>query len=398
MKKILIYSLVAFLLTTNFTYAAVTTGSDYKLLTPLPCIEGTGNGCTVGQPITKINLDTYIQYVFKISIALAVFLAIIMIIWGGFEYMTSEVPFIKGNARDRITNAIVGLLCVLVSYLVLLTIDPRLVQINSKIDPVCPPGNILKDSICNPADMVAFYNTLKTDLSNLTVDTQTQVNNIEKQLASTQKQKDDLIKKCNASEFEMEYCATNLEKLDQDMIAKKNQLYKLVTNEIGYVQFNNALGIISDNKNYTETATLGDKSGNSYFIKNGALSSELVSNLQNAKDTITSRYNDSIGKVGNTDPATTQLLTKQRDFYLNEISKQADITSTVIRYKNTSGSSNGGDLQYRALEKPYLEEKLAQYQDELSNPKLGTDVGLEDQYKKLLSQRIDMITGALNSK
>ncbi len=108
-------------------------GHEYTLLQPLPCIQGTSTGGECATTPT-IDLNGYIGYIFKFAIALAAFLAVIMIIWGGVETMTSEVPFIKSNGKDKIQNAVIGLVMVLASYLILVTIDPRLVEINTSID------------------------------------------------------------------------------------------------------------------------------------------------------------------------------------------------------------------------------------------------------------------------
>ena len=111
--------------------------ANYTLLAPLPCINGTGNGtCSSGQTIQTINAKSYAVYIFKLMIAGAIFLAIVRIIWGGFQYMTVEAYEGKSDAKGIIQGAIMGLLAALGSYLILYTIDPRLVDI-SLINP--PP-------------------------------------------------------------------------------------------------------------------------------------------------------------------------------------------------------------------------------------------------------------------
>ena len=165
MKKTLLLILIAL-----STLPAFSKAQEYTLLEPLPCIKGTSTDNTCKDGVTKtINLNDYIGYVFKFSIALAALLAVIMIIWGGVEYMTSETPFGKGNGRERIENAVIGLVMVLASYLILATIDPRLVEIKTSIDPI-----VIKQS---DLDAVANFQTqLGNDLRALSAETQSRTN------------------------------------------------------------------------------------------------------------------------------------------------------------------------------------------------------------------------------
>lgn len=115
---------------------ALNTADSYKLLEPLPCVAGAGQNCKEGEVMTEVNLAEYIGYVFKLAIALSAFLAVVVIMWAGFRYMTLESIPDKVDARTRIQNAVFGLLAVLGSYLILNTIDPRLTNINTSIPPL----------------------------------------------------------------------------------------------------------------------------------------------------------------------------------------------------------------------------------------------------------------------
>jgi len=189
MKKYYIFSLILLSLvlsahsvsadtsTTGFLFSGNT--SSYTLLEPLPCIEGTGNNCSNEKglsTINKINVNQYISYMYKFSLALAVFLAIFMIIWGGFEYMLSEAITSKKDAKDRINHAVFGLVLALVSFLVLQTIDPRLVRIQTQLPVICPsvkPGLILNDkrsTVCDTATIQDFQKDLTKSLADLAVE------------------------------------------------------------------------------------------------------------------------------------------------------------------------------------------------------------------------------------
>jgi uncharacterized membrane protein YeaQ/YmgE (transglycosylase-associated protein family) len=105
--------------------------STYTLLEPLPCIASAGSNCTSSSPpTTTINIQTYIVYIFKLMIALAVFAAVVMCIIGGFEYMLTDSVSKKLDAKGTIKNAVLGLAGALCSWLILYTINPNLVNVS----------------------------------------------------------------------------------------------------------------------------------------------------------------------------------------------------------------------------------------------------------------------------
>ena len=70
----------------------------------------------------------FIGKVFQFGIAAAVALALIMIIWGGIEYMTTDSWQHKESGMTRIQDALWGLGLAFVSYIILNTINPCLVD------------------------------------------------------------------------------------------------------------------------------------------------------------------------------------------------------------------------------------------------------------------------------
>ena len=74
------------------------------------------------------SLYTYLRAVFLTGIGLAGVLAVLMIVIGGIQYIGSGMsPSGKEDAKERITNAIMGLLLALLSWIILNTINPTLV-------------------------------------------------------------------------------------------------------------------------------------------------------------------------------------------------------------------------------------------------------------------------------
>ncbi|MEK7641993.1 MAG: hypothetical protein AAB365_03315 [Patescibacteria group bacterium] len=117
----------------------------YTLLEPLPCIPspaakdangnaipGTEVACS-GATQEDVDFKTYVQYVFNLLIALSAAAAVFMIVWGGFKYTSSDSFTGKNEGKETIIKALQGLLLVLCSYLILRTIDPRLVAIPSTL-------------------------------------------------------------------------------------------------------------------------------------------------------------------------------------------------------------------------------------------------------------------------
>ncbi len=135
LKKITILSLII-LASSTLVYAdaggaGAGRDSGYKLLAPV--------GDTAFVAPDTFNL--YLQQIINISIGIAGALSVIILIIGGLQYVFSSVSeSAKKDAKDRITNAITGLLIALSGYLLLNTINPDLIKLGlPKIDKLSPP-------------------------------------------------------------------------------------------------------------------------------------------------------------------------------------------------------------------------------------------------------------------
>jgi len=91
---------------------------DYQPLSPLPGAEN----------IT--TTEEYLKTVFRTTIGIAAVLAVLMIVIGGLQYMTSEAIGDKQSAKDKMTYAIWGLLLAIASVLILQTINPQLLELD----------------------------------------------------------------------------------------------------------------------------------------------------------------------------------------------------------------------------------------------------------------------------
>lgn len=73
----------------------------------------------------------WVNTVYNFSITAAIILATIMIIYGGYKYITSSGnPDAIAEAKDIITGAIVGLVLLILAALLLSTISPSIVGIS----------------------------------------------------------------------------------------------------------------------------------------------------------------------------------------------------------------------------------------------------------------------------
>jgi len=94
----------------------------YTLLESLPSAGD-------GDLSNDVTLSEYLGWLFKFALVMAGFLAVLMITVGGIIYMASggnESQITK--AKERINNALWGLLLAFASYLLLYTINPQLVS------------------------------------------------------------------------------------------------------------------------------------------------------------------------------------------------------------------------------------------------------------------------------
>lgn len=185
MKKTLIITTLV-LITCISVQAQVSTSNNpaqnsplpsYTLLEPLPCIPSPAakdiNGNTIeGSAVTcskpgalqeTVNFKFYIQYMFNLFIAIAAGAAVFMIVYGGLKYMSTDSWNGKAEGIEKMKNALLGLLLVLTSYIILRTIDPRLVAIPTTLVPAL---NIKYENANS-----SLFEALKRDSEKLKVDT-----------------------------------------------------------------------------------------------------------------------------------------------------------------------------------------------------------------------------------
>ncbi len=123
MKLVLVLFVVALPLSTVFAELPKL-DMTYTFLSPLPELG------TTFDPTVPNNLGTYLNAIIPVFIGVCVILAVIMIVLGGLQYMTSELISGKEAGKERIRNAIFGLLLALGAWLLLYTINPKILDVD----------------------------------------------------------------------------------------------------------------------------------------------------------------------------------------------------------------------------------------------------------------------------
>jgi hypothetical protein len=98
---------------------------DYTPLEPIPVLGG-----------GTVSLSSYIPNLVKLIIQIAGVLAVVMIVLGGVQYLSTDAIGGKSEGKQKIENAIYGLLLAIGAYVILNTINPGTLQLQLIINPI----------------------------------------------------------------------------------------------------------------------------------------------------------------------------------------------------------------------------------------------------------------------
>ena len=124
MKKILLLLCVL-----SLGFAPHVFAQGFVPLAPIP-------GLTEGGAADSSNLALFFNNLYKFLIGLAAALAVIEIIWGGLEISTKDSVSKQSDGRERITQAIFGLILVLSPVLVFSIINPSILNLSLNLKPL----------------------------------------------------------------------------------------------------------------------------------------------------------------------------------------------------------------------------------------------------------------------
>ena len=127
-KTVLILSALSF-----FAMASTALAQGFIPLAPIPGLTDPGTATSI---INANSFASFFNNLYKYSIGLASALAVIMIIWGGLEISTQDSVSQQSKGRERITQAILGLILVLSPVLVFSIINPSILNLSIGITPL----------------------------------------------------------------------------------------------------------------------------------------------------------------------------------------------------------------------------------------------------------------------
>jgi len=111
------------------TFAVDCTADKTTGFVPLACYQGSAL-----QDLYSTQGDnalaSFLNKLFTFSLSIGAILAVVMIVWGGYLYMFKDSFASKLNAKEKITNAVIGLLLLLGIYLILYQINPDILRLN----------------------------------------------------------------------------------------------------------------------------------------------------------------------------------------------------------------------------------------------------------------------------
>ncbi len=403
MKKILFYSLILVVWFAGATSVKSATDNTYTLLEPLPCLE---EGCVGTQP--TIEIDQYITYIFKFAIALAVLLATVMIIFGGFQWMFSEVPSVKSDGKGKINDAIYGLIAVLVSYLVLQTIDPRLVNIDTRIAPICTAADKLKGGRCASGQLGDFAKELQDDFRNLALEKRNAVLALEPRRLDLVNLKEDLKKRLAVGEIDRDQFLKQITPINAELADIEVEQHKITSEGLGLTQFN-----IVHKELYNKAGLTGNQN-----VLNQYTAEVVADNLRDGKlptlspNLIQKQYNEKINEIRAITPQTknvadyASLLSKQRNFFIAQVKEEVMLHSMLLGVVANGGVAvevigvDGTKYTVKYNEnKEFIKAKIKIYETLLQNPQNSVDAGIpKEQYDQIMKTRIDMANKLLDSK
>lgn len=108
--------------------------TPYTLLAPIPLGD-------TNAPVSTATTATFLPGLFRLMIAIASGLAVIMLIYAGVKYISTDAFGGKEEAKGIIENALWGLLLAMSAWLILNTINPNLVNLSLNIDRLPTTGN-----------------------------------------------------------------------------------------------------------------------------------------------------------------------------------------------------------------------------------------------------------------
>lgn len=129
------------LLVLMFIFPVILFGQDPPLPQPGPDTDPGGPPGGTYTPLVTLpnitynrgSIGGYLGGLFNFFLGLAALLAVVVISFGGIQYITTDAIQGKSDGKAKINQALLGLLLALAAFIILNTINPDLVNLN--LDP-----------------------------------------------------------------------------------------------------------------------------------------------------------------------------------------------------------------------------------------------------------------------
>lgn len=96
----------------------------------IPLVDDLGRSSLLNNLFQNVNMSNFLQGLFDVAIVIGALLAVARITWGGFIYMTQDSINIKKDAKQIITDAVIGLVLLISIVLILRQINPNLLKLD----------------------------------------------------------------------------------------------------------------------------------------------------------------------------------------------------------------------------------------------------------------------------
>lgn len=125
-KIISIFFLICFTLVIIFSFSP----ASAQVIDNAPKDEGGVDlGAPIGETKTPSSFADYTNRIYQFAVVIGISLAVLMIIFAGYKYMSSSGdPQSLAEAKEILIGAIVGLILILLTRLILASIDPCLLE------------------------------------------------------------------------------------------------------------------------------------------------------------------------------------------------------------------------------------------------------------------------------
>lgn len=108
-----------------FAREVAAAGQTYTSIVDLPLPAGMRAGSD------SITTEDFVRIMYSIAISIAAILAVVKIVYGGVQYMLTDIVTSKEQAKKDIRGALLGLLIVIGAVVLLNTINPQLTTLDA---------------------------------------------------------------------------------------------------------------------------------------------------------------------------------------------------------------------------------------------------------------------------